>query len=129
VLRHHKFITAWLILAAIRVFWHLPLMITGQLPWIEGIGGNTAFQFLILWLLRRSSGVWLLAAIWHAMVNATGGGFFFHMVQGPDQVRLGLLFTAAYVLMVVAVYLFDHRNLDRTEEGSRAGAAGGSVAG
>ena len=124
VLRRHPFITAWLILAAIRVFWHLPLMMTGQLSWTLGIVGNIAFQFLLLWLFRRSGGVWLLAAIWHAMFNATSGGFFFHMVQGPDQARLGLLFTAAYVLMAAAVYLFDRRNLDSADEFSRAGAAG-----
>ena len=127
VLSRHKFINAWLILAAIRVFWHLPLMITGQLPWTMGIGGNIAFQFLMLWLFRRSSGVWLLAAVWHAMLNATSGGFFFQMVQGPDQARLGLLFTAAYVLVAAAVYLFDHSNLDMADEFSRAGAAGGTV--
>ncbi len=127
VLRRHKFINAWLILAAIRVFWHLPLMMTGQLPWTMGIGGNIAFQFLMLWLFRRSSGVWLLAAIWHAMLNATSGGFFFQMVQGPDQARLVLLFTAAYVLVAAAVYLFDHSNLDMADEFSRAGAAGGTV--
>jgi membrane protease YdiL (CAAX protease family) len=88
VLRRHTFINAWLILAAMRVFWHLPLMISGQLSWTLGIVGNIAFQFLMLWLFRRSGGVWLLAAIWHAMFNATSGGFFFQMVQGPDQARL-----------------------------------------
>jgi membrane protease YdiL (CAAX protease family) len=129
VLRRHPFITAWLVLAAIRVFWHLPLMITGQLSWTLGIVGNIAFQFLMLWLFRRSGGVGLLAAIWHAMFNATSGGFFFQMVQGPDKTRLSLLFTAAYVLLAAAVYLFDHRNLDSADEVSRAAAAGGTVVG
>jgi Type II CAAX prenyl endopeptidase Rce1-like len=129
LLRRHTFINAWLILAAIRVFWHLPLMITGQLSWTLGIGGDIAFQFLMLWLFRRSSGVWLLAAIWHAMLNTTSGGFFFPMVQGPDQARLGLLFTIAYVLMAAAVYLFDHRHLDSAEEFSRAEAASSTVVG
>ncbi|HZT99941.1 MAG TPA: hypothetical protein VFA10_09790, partial [Ktedonobacteraceae bacterium] len=115
--------------AAIRVFWHLPLMITGQLSLTMGIGGNIAFQFLMLWLFRRSNGVWLLAAIWHAMLNATSGGFFFQMVQGLDQARLGLLFTAAYVLMAVMVYLFDHSKLDRAHEFSRPEAATGNVVG
>ncbi len=129
LLSRYKFINAWLILAAIRVFWHLPLMITGQLSLTMGIGGNIAFQFLMLWLFRRSNGVWLLAAIWHAMLNATSGGFFFQMVQGLDQARLGLLFTAAYVLMAVMVYLFDHSKLDRAHEFSRAEAATGNVVG
>src|SRR5689334_2802274 len=37
LLSRYKFINAWLILAAIRVFWHLPLMITGQLSLTMGI--------------------------------------------------------------------------------------------
>jgi hypothetical protein len=129
LLRRHTFINAWLILAAIRVFWHLPLMISGHLSWTLGIGGDIAFQFLMLWLFRRSGRVWLLAAIWHAMLNTTGGEFFFHMVQGPDQARLGLLFTIAYVLMAVTVYLFDHRHLDSADEFSRADEAFGTVVG
>ncbi len=129
LLRRHTFITAWLILAAIRVFWHLPLMINGQLSWTLGIGGDIAFQFLMLWLFRRSGRVWLLAAIWHAVLNTTGGGFFFHMVQGSDQARLGLLFTAAYVLMAMAVYLFDHSNLNMADEFSQARAASSTVVG
>ncbi|HEY6071935.1 MAG TPA: CPBP family glutamic-type intramembrane protease, partial [Anaerolineales bacterium] len=42
LLRSHPFMTAWVILSAIRVFWHLPLMLTGQLSWVLGIVGNIA---------------------------------------------------------------------------------------
>lgn len=114
LLRRHPFITAWLILSAMRVFWHLPLMLNGDLSWVLGIGGNIAFQFLLLWLFQRTNQRWFLAAIWHAMLNATGGKFFFQMVQGEDQARLGVLMTAGYVLAAVAVYLIDRRSLDRT---------------
>jgi membrane protease YdiL (CAAX protease family) len=40
-------LAAWAILAAVRVLWHLPLMLSGQLPWVLGVGGNMAFQLLI----------------------------------------------------------------------------------
>lgn len=112
LLRRHPFITAWLILSTIRVFWHLPLMFSGDLSWVLGIGGNIAFQFLMLWLFQHT-GVWFLAAIWHAMLNATGGKFFFQMVQGEDQARLGLLMTAGYILTATVVFLVDRRNLER----------------
>jgi len=112
LLRRHPFITAWLILSAMRVIWHLPLMLHGDLSWALGIGGNIAFQFLMLWLFQRTR-VWFLAAIWHAMLNATSGKFFFQMVQGEDQARLGLLMTAGYILVAAVVLLVDRRNLDR----------------
>lgn len=99
-----------------RVLWHLPLMITGELPRVDGIGGNIAFQFLALWIFMRSGGVWLLAALWHTMVNTTGGKFFFQMVQGEDKARLGILMTAGYVLLAAIVFLVDRRRLVSASE-------------
>jgi membrane protease YdiL (CAAX protease family) len=114
LLNRHTFIAAWLILSAIRILWHLPLMLTGLLPWVLGIGGNIAFQFLVLWIFVRSGGVWFLAAIWHAVLNTLGGQFFFRMVQGEAQERLGVLMTAGYVLVAAAVFLVDCRRIART---------------
>ena len=109
LLNRHTFIRAWLILSAIRVLWHLPLMLVGTLPWSLGIAGNIAFQFLVLWIYVRSGEAWLLAALWHAVLNTAGGEFFFQMVQGEDRSRLGVLMTAGYVLAAVGVFLGDRR--------------------
>jgi hypothetical protein len=106
-------LTAWAVLAAIRVLWHLPLMLSGQLPWVLGVGGNIAFQFLLLWIFARSGGAWFLAAIWHTGINALGGSFFFQMVQGPDRERLGLLMTLGYALAAIVVLLADFRRMAR----------------
>lgn len=111
--RRHPFITTWLILSAMRVLWHLPLMLNGDLSWTLGLGGNIAFQFLLLWLFQ-GTGVWFLAAIWHTTLNVTSGSFFFQMVQGEDQARLGLLMTAGYILVAAVVFLVNRRSLDRT---------------
>jgi membrane protease YdiL (CAAX protease family) len=112
LLNRHTFTTAWVILSAIRVFWHLPLMLTGELPWVLGIVGNIAFQFLMLWVFLRT-GVWLLAGIWHAVLNTVSGQFFFQMVQGADQARLGVLMSVAYLLVAAGVYLADRSRLTR----------------
>jgi membrane protease YdiL (CAAX protease family) len=114
LLSSHPFMTAWVILSAIRVFWHLPLMLTGQLSWVLGIVGNIAFQFLLLWVFLRT-GVWFLAGIWHAVLNTVSGSFFFQMVQGPDQARLGVLMSAAYLLLAIAVYFADRSRLTRAQ--------------
>jgi membrane protease YdiL (CAAX protease family) len=106
LLEGRRFLEAWLILATIRTVWHLPLMLSGDLPLTLGIGGNFAFQFLVLWLFRRT-GVWFLAAVWHATLNTVGGNFFFPMAQGTDQARLGLLMVAGYWILVGAVLVFD----------------------
>lgn len=116
LLRRHAFLTAWLVLAAMRVFWHLPLMLNGDLSWTLGVGGNIAFQFLLLWLFLRTKQQWFPAAVWHATLNTFGGKFFFQMVQGEDQARLGLLMTAGYILVAALVFLFDHRALNPIPE-------------
>jgi hypothetical protein len=114
LLRRHGLLGAWVILAALRIFWHLPLMIGGQLPWTVGIVGNAGFQLVVLVIMSASGGRWSLAAVWHATVNAFGAGFFFSMVTGADKDRLGLLLSAAYaVLAVAALVLFRLRTSTR----------------
>jgi hypothetical protein len=110
LLKQHTFTTAWITLSAIRVFWHLPLMLSGELPWVLGIVGNIAFQLLMLWVFLRT-GVWFLAGIWHAVLNTVSGQFFFQMVGGTDQARLGVLMSLAYLLVAVVVYLADRPRL------------------
>jgi len=117
LLRRNNFIKTWLILSAIRVLWHVPLMVSGDLSWVLGIGGNIAFQFLVLWLFQRADQRWFLAAIWHTVLNTFGGKFFFQLVQGNDEARLGVLMTVGYVIVAIAVFLFDHRGLGRIDEG------------
>jgi hypothetical protein len=41
----------------------------------------------------------------HRDLNAFGGGFFFAMVTGADQARLGLLLGIAYALLGVLAYV------------------------
>lgn len=111
LLRRNTFIKAWVILSAIRVLWHVPLMLSGELPWVLGIGGNIAFQFLMLWLFQRADQRWFLAAIWHAALNTSGGKFFFQLVEGKDEARLAVLMTVGYILVALAVFFLDRSRL------------------
>lgn len=104
LLGRYSFVKSFALLSAMRIFWHLPLMLTGDLPLALGVGGNIGFQFLVLWVFYRTD-VWFLAAVWHAVVNTTGGEFFFTMVDGADQTRLGVLMSLMYLLVAGAVYL------------------------
>jgi membrane protease YdiL (CAAX protease family) len=115
LLRRNTFINAWLILSVIRVLWHVPLMLSGDLPWVLGIGGNIAFQFLVLWLFQRAEQRWFLAAIWHAALNTSGGKFFFQLVDGTDEARLAVLMTAGYILVALAVFFLDRNRLNQSK--------------
>jgi len=116
LLRRNSFMKSWLILSVIRVLWHIPLMMSGDLPWVLGIFGNIAFQFLVLWIFQRSNQRWFLAAIWHAALNTSGGKFFFQLVEGSDEARLAILMTAGYVIVALAVFFLDRNRLEQSKE-------------
>lgn len=105
------FLGVWLALAAMRILWHVPLMLSGDLPWVLGVVGNAAFQLLVLWLYVRSGRRWFVAAVFHSVLNATSGSFFFQMVQGADNARLGVLMSAGYAILAAVVYALDRRRL------------------
>jgi membrane protease YdiL (CAAX protease family) len=111
LLNRHSFVPAWLILSAIRITWHLPMMLNTHLSWTLGVGGNLFFQFVLLWLFIRSGRQWFPAAIWHATLNTAGGMFFFRMVTGDDNERLGTILVASYGLLAGALALFDRKRL------------------
>ena len=101
LLRRYGLWGAFAVLAPLRIFWHLPLMIGGDMPVVLGILGNAGFQLIVLQLMRYSHGAWTLAAVWHATLNAFGGAFFFDMVAGADQDRLGALLGVIYALVAL----------------------------
>lgn len=105
LLRRHGLLGAFAVLAPMRILWHLPLMIAGDMPWVVGILGNAGFQLILLQLMRRRGGAWSLSAVWHATLNAFGGAFFFTMVTGADKDRLGVLLGVVYALAGLATLL------------------------
>ena len=97
-------------MAALRIFWHLPLMIGGQMPWAVGIVANAGFQLIVLVMLSARGGRWSLAAVWHASLNALGFSWFFSMVSGADLERLSTIQWVAYVLMGIAALVLTLRS-------------------
>lgn len=102
LLRRHGLLGAWVVLSTVRILWHLPLMLNGEMPWVMGIVGNAAFQMIVLQLFTASGGRWSLAVVWHATLNAFGGAFLFTMITGADRDRLGLLLAGAYAVLALA---------------------------
>jgi membrane protease YdiL (CAAX protease family) len=109
LLRRHGLVVAWLLASAMRILWHLPLMISGDLSWTLGIVGNAAFTMVMLQVFAASRGQWTLVAVWHASLNAIGSGFLFTMVTGADKARLGILLAAAYTVIAGVTYAVRRR--------------------
>lgn len=126
LLRRFGLLGAFGVLAPLRILWHLPLVLTGEMPLVVAVVGNAGFQLIVLQLMRQRRSSWALAAVWHATLNAFGGGFFFAMVSGPDQDRLFLLLALAYALggavALALPRLAGERSEDQTHPAPRAEA-------
>jgi membrane protease YdiL (CAAX protease family) len=125
--RRNGLLTTWATLSVLRIFWHLPLMLDGDLPWVLGVVGNAAFQFLLLVAFRRTRGGWVIAAVWHSALNALGGAFFFQMVDGADQARLGVIMSLLYVAVALTAYVVDRRSTARRLREARARGSRGET--
>lgn len=101
LLRRHGLWRAFAVLAPLRILWHLPLLIAGEMPLVLGLLGNAGFQLIVLQMMRHRRGAWTHAAVWHAMLNAFGGAFFFTMVTGADKARLGILLGVVYAFVAL----------------------------
>jgi membrane protease YdiL (CAAX protease family) len=89
---------ASLIMGLIRAGWHLPLMISGAIPWFDVVFFSMAFQFLISWLFNRTGGSVLIPMLFHLTSNVVGGGIMVPLFSGPDYDRY-------YILFVVLAWL------------------------
>jgi membrane protease YdiL (CAAX protease family) len=116
LLRRLGLLGAFGVLASLRIFWHLPLIVTGDMPLVVGILGNAGFTLVVLLLLQHRRGSWTLAAVWHAVLNAFGNAFFFSMVTGADRDRLNLLLGLEYALVAAVALVLFHLVARRDDE-------------
>jgi membrane protease YdiL (CAAX protease family) len=97
-------LSASLILGVLWAFWHLPLMVVGQVNWSD-IVLVVAASIVSTWLFNNASGSVLLLMLFHATNNTISGSFFSPMFSGADSVRqswlLALLWCAVAIVVVV----------------------------
>lgn len=109
---------ASLILGIVWAFWHLPLMVIGQIPLSDPLF-VVAWTVVFTWLFNNTGGSVLLAMLMHNMNNVISGGFFTAMFSGTDWVRQGWLLVAlwcAVAVIVVIVYEPEHLSRKYTKQ-------------
>jgi membrane protease YdiL (CAAX protease family) len=110
---------ASLIMGLIRAGWHLPLVISGAIPWFDALLFSIAFQFLITWLFNRTGGSVLIPMLFHLTSNVVGGAVVVPLFSGTDQDRFYILFV---VVAWILAFLLNGRGrwsmgaLDRLSE-------------
>jgi uncharacterized protein len=83
-------------------FWHLPLMVVGEVNWSD-IVLVIAASVVFAWVFNSASGSVLIAMVMHAMNNTISGSFFGPMFSGADSVRESWLLAALWVAVAIVV--------------------------
>ena len=108
---------ATLVLIVIGFIWHWPLFgVEQELNAVPAFaimlsGGYVVFT----WLTNAARGGVLPAMLFHTSVNTFGGGFFFKLFEGTDQLRLWWVFAALYGVTGVVILIATRGRLGFTE--------------
>lgn len=93
------------ILGSLRAVWHLPLMISGAIPWYDVLFLSFAMQFTISWLYNRTNSSALIVILFHFTSNVLGA-VTHQLFTGTDWTRHYILFiVVACVLTALFVAL------------------------
>jgi membrane protease YdiL (CAAX protease family) len=101
----HSVLSATLIVAGLWAGWHLPLFLTGKIPWSDSVL-IVAVSAVFTWLLNGTYGSVLIAMLFHTMMNAFGGAFIGPMFTGADFSRYSWLQAgvwSAVALLVIVI--------------------------
>ena len=111
---------ASLTMGVIRAVWHLPLMVSGAIPWFDVLFYSMAVQFLISWLHNRSGGSVLPPMLFHLTSNVVGGGIMISLFSGSDRDLFYGLFVAIACLLAVVLNLPGRWSMGRRATGASA---------
>jgi membrane protease YdiL (CAAX protease family) len=112
---------ATLLMATIRIGWHLPLMFNGNVYWSD-ILLMLAAQIVIVWLFTRTGGSVLVIMLLHLMNNTWSGEFVGQFFSGPDAARQAWLLAAVWSLLALGLLVRTGARLGG--EGERVHAVG-----
>jgi uncharacterized protein len=98
----HSALLASLILGVVWAFWHLPLMVIGQIHLSDPVF-IVAWTVVLTWVFNNTNGSVLIAMLMHNIHNVISGGYFSAMFSGADWVRQGWLLVALWCAVAAIV--------------------------
>ncbi len=102
-----------LVVGAARSAWHLPLVLSGAIPWYDAVFYALAMQFVIAWLFVRTGGSVPVAMLFHLASNVVFGGVFIPLFAGADLARYYVLFIVLTWLIVLVAFWRPSRGIAR----------------
>lgn len=110
---------ATLIMAAIRIGWHVPLMLNGNVSWVD-IPVMLAAQIVIVWLFNRTGGSVLAIMLLHLMNNTFSGEFVSQFFTGADAARHAWLLAGVWGLVALGVLVLAGSRLGRSSNATES---------
>ena len=98
----HSALLASLILGVVWAFWHLPLMVIGQIHFSDAVF-IVAWTVVLTWVFNNTNGSVLIAMLMHNTHNVISGDYFSAMFSGADWVRQGWLLVALWCAVAAIV--------------------------
>jgi membrane protease YdiL (CAAX protease family) len=98
----HSALLASLILGVVWAFWHLPLMVIGQIHLSDPVY-IVAWTVVLTWVFNNTNGSVLIAMLMHNIHNVISGYYFSAMFSGADWVRQGWLLVALWCAVAAIV--------------------------
>jgi uncharacterized protein len=111
LLRHHSALVASAVLGVLWTLWHVPLFLTGALPWPDA-AVVFALSFVFTAIYLRTGSV-LVAFGLHAAINGAGE-FFVGLFTGDDRVRLYWIMAAICALIALVAIVVSRDRWSRT---------------
>ncbi len=100
-------LSASLILGVLWAAWHLPMFITGLIPWPNALA-ILGMSIMFSWLFNHTKGSVLIAFLFHAAIDAVAGHSIL-LFRGVDQVRMYWLMSAFFGVTAVAIVILGRR--------------------
>lgn len=103
--RRNGLLVASLILAIGRAIWHLPLFLSGALPWYDIFIFSIAFQLIISWLYNKTRGSVPAIMLFHYMSNVLAGGIMLAAFPRAAGETYYALFVAIAAIIAIVITL------------------------
>lgn len=121
--RKNGVLVATLVMALFRAIWHLPLVLSGTIPWFDALFYSLIMQIIITWLYNRSGGSVPVVMVFHFASNLLAGGMLLRAFPWTEDSGYHALFIAAGGLIALLILLKEGTSL-----GNRNFSAGAASA-
>ena len=115
LLRRHSALVASALLGVIWALWHIPLFLTGLIPWPDAVL-VFALSFVFTAIYLHTAGSVLIAFLLHASINGAGE-FFLGLFAAGDRVRMYWIMAALCAVVVIVAIVVSRDRWRRVPAG------------